>query len=108
MLQRVFLTVLIVSLAACGSLPVPEKPKVEMGIIDYPRGEIITNRLDTTKIESVKQLRYSSLVKAIMASKYKRVPIKEYDRAIALKPKSWEQIQNYIDKLEDYARNRCN
>lgn len=108
MLAKFLMVLTALSFTACGSLPVPEKPKVEMGIIDYPRGEIITNKIDSTKIESHKQLRYTPLVKAIMASKYKRVPIKDYDKAIAFKPASWEQIQNYIDKLEDYARNRCN
>jgi hypothetical protein len=78
-----------------------------MGVMDYPRGEVITNQLDITKIKSAKDLHYDKLVANVKASKYKRVPIADYDRAIMFKPSAWELEQNYVDELEDYVRNRC-
>lgn len=105
-----FFVIMGISLAlyGCGALPVPEKPKLEMGIIDFPRGQVITNKLDMTKVTSAKQLHYKPLTTSLKSGKFKRVPLSEYDRAISFKPSAWEQQQNYIDKLEDYARNRCN
>jgi hypothetical protein len=102
------LIVLIASLASsCAGLPIPEKPKVEVGIIDYPRNEVITNQIDSRKIKSKKQLRYAVMRKNMLASKFIRKPLADYDKAISFKPAAWEQLQNYLDKLEDYARNRC-
>lgn len=109
-----YLSALISSLFLVGcqtmpiSMPMPEKPKVEMGVMDFPRGEAITNQLDLRKIESAEQLKYGPLVKSIKASKYKRVPLLDYDKAIMFKPRAWEQHQNYLDKLVNYIRNHCN
>ncbi len=107
-LQAIYFAIMVIALASCGHLPIPEKPKLEMGVLDVPSGQVITNKLDMTKITSAQQLHYSAIVQSIKTSKFKRVPLLEYDHAISFKPSAWEQQQNYIDKLEDYARNRCN
>lgn len=105
-----YLGILIASslLASCANMPKPEKPKLEMGIIDAPSLEVITNKINMDKVSSVKQLTYSKLSANLKASKYVRVPIMDYDKAVALKPRPWEQLQNYLDKVEDYLKNHCN
>lgn len=105
------ISMIISLLTACGSLPLPKKPKIEMGVIDASDSAnvtVITNKLNTAAITDKSQLAYRAVVKSLRSSKYKRVPISAYDKAIAIPNRSWEALENYRNELEDYARNRCN
>jgi hypothetical protein len=81
-------TWLVVSLVVASSgCKIPQKPSVEIGVLDIPSREVITFVDDQEEP--------------------KRVPLESYDKATCFKPDAWEQVQVYIDLLEDYVRNRC-
>lgn len=106
----VLFSIITITISGCGHLPLPDKPKIEMGVIDASdknNVQVISNKLNTQKVVSEDQLNYKALVKALIESKFVRKPVAEYDKAIVIPPKSWEALENYRNKLEDYARNRC-
>lgn len=88
-------------------MPVPVKPKIEMGVIDAPALEVITNKVKTNELTNSEALTYGALSKKIKAAGRVRVPIMDYDKAIAIKPKEWSSLEDYRGALEDYVRNHC-
>lgn len=92
---------------ACGSLP--KKPDVTMCVIDYPRNQGICGSVKGEDIQSTSQLSYGELVRAVyQSSNVFLVPLSEMDKSVCFAPREWEKVQNYIDLLEDHAKNRCN
>lgn len=67
----------------------PEKPIINICSIDYP------------KLEAICKLTNNSSV-------ITRAPLAILDHGIAVNPKDWELIQNYLHLLEDFAKNSCN
>lgn len=72
-------------LMACNA---PDKPEVLIGVVDYPREEVIEGR-SGSDIDPV------------------RVPLSTYDKATCFKPDQWELVQNYIHEMEAYIRGGC-
>jgi hypothetical protein len=97
-------------LSSCALMPdAPPKPSVELGVIDYPAGQVVTNMTggkSFKKIDSVETATYRNVMAAIVSGG-KRVPLASYDRAICFKPDWWGAEQNYIHALERYIQNHC-
>lgn len=108
MLPKILLIISASSiLVSCAGAP--QKPNVELGVIDYPHGEVIVNMTDAksfSKINSVEEAKYRAIARAVVASGG-RVPLASYDRAIAFKPLEWEKVQNYLNSLTRYIQNNC-
>ncbi len=105
--QKKLLTMLSLLLSACASLPA--KPSVELGVIDYPRGQVIVNMTggrSMSRIDSVSKASYGNLAQAIVTGG-QRVPLAAYDRAISFKPDAWQTEINYIHSLERYIEGHC-
>jgi hypothetical protein len=100
------LAVLLVTssiIIGCGTLP--EKPVIEICLIDYPRAEVICGLTDSNSLQnaSYEEIR----TKAMQASDVVRKPLIYVDKAVALIPAEWEKIENYRKALERYAREQC-
>lgn len=91
---------IIFSLVGCANLP--EKPTLELCLIDYPRQEVICGL--TNKIETAE---YQEVVDKIMAAQVYRQPLSYVDRGVSLRPPEWEKLENYRKALERYAREKC-
>lgn len=85
-------------LSGCNSMP--EKPTVELCVIDYPSMEGIC--VTTTKDTQAREVALQSLIS--MAQR--RVPLAQMDRSVCFAPVEWEKVQNYIDKLEEALRRK--
>jgi hypothetical protein len=94
-------------LTACGGAPI--KPSVDLGVIDYPRAQVIENQTggaSISKINTFDKASHANVVKAI-ATGGQRVPLSTYDRAICFKPDSWNVEIAYVHSLERYISNHC-
>lgn len=68
---------------------VPEEPNdLEIGVIDFPRQEIIWGIANS-------------------GDPVQRAPLEGYDKATCFKPAEWAKVQAYLDELRDYVKNRC-
>lgn len=97
----------LLSLTSCAGAP--EKPSFELGVIDYPAGQVIvneTNGKSMQRIDSVAKASHANVIRAIVAGG-QRVPLASYDRAIAITPDNWTIFINYVHALERYAQNHC-
>lgn len=97
----------IILLTSCASLP--EKPSVELGVIDFPAGQVVTNMTGAKsfkKIDSTAKATYPNMVRAIVLGG-SRVPLASYDRAICFKPDFWQTEVEYIHDLERYIVSHC-
>lgn len=72
-------------LSGCASIP--EKPVVEVGVIDYPRLEIMIGLSDGSDL-------------------IRHIPLSNYDKATCFRPESWEAMRVYLKLLEEYSK-RC-
>lgn len=105
MQPKVLLIIFSLLLASCASLP--KKPNVELGVIDYPSGEVIVNMTGAPAMQRIQSVpSYRTVANAIAASG-NRVPLSTYDRAIAFKPAYWSEVQNYMNSLVRYINNHC-
>lgn len=105
MLQKILLIISASSLFACA--PLPAKPNVELGVIDYPSGEVIVNMTGAKSFDRIQSVpSYAQVAKAIAASG-NRVPLASYDRAIAFKPAYWQAVQDYMNSLVRYIQSHC-
>lgn len=87
----------------------PQKPSVELGIIDYPSDSVIANMTggrSFQSINSVESATYKNVATAILTGG-KRVPLASYDRAICFRPAWWGIEQGYVHALERYIVNHC-
>lgn len=94
-------------LVGCASLP--QKPSVELGVIDYNADQVVVNQTggkSMSRIDSVEKAGYRNVVQAVVDGG-NRVPLASYDRAIAFKPDAWQTEVNYIHSLERYIQNHC-
>lgn len=94
-------------LTSCGGAPV--KPAVEIGVIDYPAGQVtenMTNGQAFQKIDAIEKATSKNVTAAIIAGG-NRVPLASYDKAIALRPDWWDVFINYVHALERYVQNHC-
>ena len=98
MLLRVLLIILASSLIGCAGSSI-KKPVLELGVIDYPRNEMIVNMTDGSSVKSAADLKYSVVVESIVFDG-KRVPLSTYDKGICFTPPNWEKLQNYLNELE--------
>lgn len=99
---------LLFGLILCGCGSMPKKPSVEIGVIDYPAGEVITNVTSGDKIKTVEQLSYKAIATPIVTDNpflSVRVPLERYDKAICFKPDSWELLIDYLHGLERCIKN---
>ncbi len=106
-LKKLLATLPIIFLTSCAGLP--KAPSVELGVIDYPRGQVIVNmtgRSSFKNVDSIPAADYRSVVKAIVSGG-NRVPLASYDRAISFKPAEWQKVQSYMDSLVQYVRAHC-
>jgi len=96
-------------LASCAGTGMPQKPSIDIGVIDYPRSQVIENNTSKMSMSvTAGKISVRSVANGILAARSsKRVPLSTYDKAVALKPKTWEVVQNYIDELVAYAKNGC-
>lgn len=85
---RKLLSIAGISLALGGCVDLPKKPTLRMCVIDYPRGEGICGEKEPGK----------------PVSTMTRTSLESLDKATALEPFYWEQLQNYIQMLELYAQ----
>ncbi len=109
MLRSVLPILLAASLFSCATIMpgAPTKPNVELGIIDYPNSEVITNMTGARSFQKIQSVpSYSAVVQAIVASG-NRVPLASYHKAICFKPVYWQTTQNYINALVRYIQNHC-
>ena len=98
---RILLVSFSIVLSACGGLPT--KPVVELGVIDYPRLEIVTNTTDKVELNTAKDLEYKKFVTQLVKSSVRK-PLATYHKAVCFLPTEWEKVQNYIDALEEAAK----
>lgn len=80
----------------------PEKPTVELGVIDYPRNEVITE-IAGPEVKSSEDLKYEK----IKANASVRKPLSSYDKAVCFVPDAWVPVQTYMHLLENYIKTSC-
>lgn len=108
--KRAFLVLCSITLAACSSLP--QKPSVELGIIDYPAGQVIVNMTGGKSFSAMRNASsfmaasYYPLAQAIVTGG-QRVPLASYDRGITFKPTEWQKEINYVHSMERYIQAHC-
>jgi hypothetical protein len=78
----------------------PDKPIVEICVIDYPSSEGICTT--TTKDMAAREVALQSLI----AMAQRRVPLSQMDKSVCFAPPEWEKVQNYIDRLEEALRTK--
>ena len=105
MLRKILPVILAASLSSCASLP--KKPSVELGVIDYPSGEVIVNMTGGASLSKINSVPSYHAVASAIVSGGNRVPLASYDRAIAFKPAYWSAVQNYMNALVVYIQNHC-
>jgi hypothetical protein len=77
--------ILLVLGPACDA---PEKPKdLMIGVVDLPRQEVIEGVAGSDESH--------------------RVPLSDYDKSTAFKPKEWEKVIVYIHEMEDFIKSGC-
>jgi len=87
----------------------PVKPAVELGVIDYPAGQVIenmTNGKAFSKIDMVLKASAANVTRAVVSGG-NRVPLANYDKAICFQPDWWNVEVSYIHALEQYVSNHC-
>ncbi len=98
----------IILASSCASAP--QKPSVELGVIDYPNNQVIVNMTGNPAFKSIRESftapSYKSVITAVIASR-NRVPLASYDRAICFKPTYWQAVQDYMNSLVRYIQNNC-
>lgn len=107
MLRKVLPTICSLLLASCGGAPV--KPSVELGVIDYPRNQVIENMTggqSFKRIDSVEKATARNVTAAVFTGG-SRVPLESYDKAICFRPDWWNVEVNYVHSLERYIQNHC-
>lgn len=72
------------SLLLVGCQSIPEKPVVELGLVDYPKDQILVKKSDGS-------------------DKVHREPLSTYDRATCFQPDPWKAWKTYVKLLEQYA-----
>jgi len=80
--KRLALLLIILSVSSCASIP--ERPKTNLCIIDYPRLEAICGKKGVDE--------------------FKRKPLSEMDRGVVLMPEDWYDMEVYLDIVEDYMK----
>ncbi len=103
-LPRALLIIFLIS----GCASIPKAPSVELGVIDYPNGEVIVNMTGNKSLQAIKSVdmaTYRAVARAILAGG--RVPLASYDRAICFKPTYWQAVQDYMNALVRYLQNHC-
>lgn len=77
----------IILISSCAAIEqVPERPKIPICIIDYPASEAICGLDKQRKIH--------------------RISLSDLDRGTAFSPDAWEEMQNYLDFVEDACNSR--
>lgn len=80
LLAATFLLGMTASMSGCVSMP--ERPILEVCVLDTPRLECICGITDNPDVVT-------------------RHPIDYCDKATAMRPSEWEKYQNYVDELRD-------
>ena len=105
-LKGLLITLALIS-SSCAGLP--QKPNVELGVIDYPSAQVITNMTGSKsfqKIQMPSDVTYKAVLQATVTDGA-RVPLSTYDRAICFKPNYWQAVQDYVNALNRYIENSC-
>lgn len=110
-MQRIKLSIILIStslsLSSCKTLPgAPDKPNVEICIINYPKGTAYCGMTSKLDIQSAKDLKYDVILTANYVNGYEK-PIDQLDKSICQNPENWKLTQDYIDRLENYIGHQC-
>lgn len=85
MKQLVTLSIILIS--SCATLTdAPKRPNIPICIIDYPAAEAICGFDKQRKIH--------------------RIELSDLDRGTAFSPDAWEEMQNYLDYVEDACKSQ--
>lgn len=105
--MRLKALVIIFSACLCACASLPKKPSVELGVIDYPSDQVIVNMTGSAAMARISSVPSYHTVAAAINSSGQRVPLADYDRAIAFKPVYWQAVQDYMNSLVRYINNHC-
>lgn len=99
------LVIFLMFCAGCGHLP--DKPQVELGIIDHPNDQIVTAMTGGNRVSSVADISYQNFVAATAGPGAVRKPLATYNRAVCFLPEEWAKVQAYMDVLREVAEKSC-
>lgn len=104
--MRLIKLLAIFSLVGCAGGP--KKPALELCIINTTNQVAYCGTTDGENITKFSDVNYEGLKRMILfASDLETKPLSYLDNAVALTPKNWEPLQNYIDALEIYIKHQC-
>ena len=94
------------SIVACSSLP--EKPMLEICVLDVPAQEGMCGFPKGSNFRTSSDAKYDQMVYEIKSSlSADRFPLAYLDKAIALRPYYYQALVKYVAELEKQARKSC-
>lgn len=106
------MAVAVLHMFGCATLSqsAPQKPSIELGVIDFAAGEVVVNMTANPSFKSIQHSTSAPSYREVFAAVVtngNRVPLASYDKAVAFKPAQWTLVQNYMNALVRFIQNHC-
>lgn len=92
---------------SCACIALPEKPDVELCILDVQNREASCGTTNGSEFKSADEATYNRLWGMLMRSSAVRQPIEYIDHGVCLRPSQWGVLQKYTHSLEIFIQTRC-
>ena len=100
------LTTLLIIFSFIGCTGAPEKPQLELCIIDYANS-VAQCGLTSKKFYSTLKGREYAQIKNTLNKDVEEKPLSYLHKAIALTPDNYKLLKDYIDALNTYITEEC-